>query len=96
MTLGIIGLAGWFLGGLAMQPIHQAYEQLKRFTSDASHELRAPLAAVVSNAQVGLLSSTGDSSQQRVRFEKIVKVAKSMSLLVRYRLVLATYLGIFS
>lgn len=27
VTLGIIGLAGWFLGGLAMQPIRDSYEQ---------------------------------------------------------------------
>jgi len=57
VTLGI-GLAGWFLGGLAMQPIRQAYEQLQRFTADASHELRTPLAVVLSNAQVGLISKS--------------------------------------
>jgi len=35
-----------------MQPILRSYEQLQRFTADASHELRAPLAATLSNAQV--------------------------------------------
>ncbi|HEY9655287.1 MAG TPA: two-component sensor histidine kinase, partial [Crinalium sp.] len=54
ITVGSIGLTGWFLGGIAMQPTRRAYDQLQRFTADASHELRAPLAAVLSNAQVGL------------------------------------------
>lgn len=42
-----------------MQPIRRSYEQLQRFTADASHELRAPLAATLSNAQVGLLAPVG-------------------------------------
>ena len=62
VTLGLIGLTGWFLGGLAMQPIRRAYEQLQRFTADASHELRAPLAAVLSNAQVGLMAHSNVSA----------------------------------
>lgn len=80
-TLGIIGMTGWFLGGIAMQPTRRAYDQLQRFTADASHELRAPLAAVLSNAQVGLMSPE-DSAQQRLRLEKIVDTAKSMSTLI--------------
>ena len=60
VTLGLIGLTGWFLGGIAMQPVRRSYEQLQRFTADASHELRSPLAAVQSNAQVGLLASVDD------------------------------------
>ncbi|MBE9189297.1 two-component sensor histidine kinase [Gloeocapsopsis crepidinum LEGE 06123] len=92
VTIFIIALAGWFLGGLAMQPIRQAYIQLQRFTADASHELRTPLAAILSNAQVGLLSE--DSSQQRFRLEKIVEVAKSMSTLVSNLLLLARQQGI--
>jgi signal transduction histidine kinase len=89
ITLGSIALAGWVLGGLAMQPIHQSYDRLQRFTADASHELRAPLSAVVSNAQVGIISKSSDRSSQIVRFEKIVKVAKSMNNLIEQLLFLA-------
>ncbi len=92
-TLGAIALVGWFLGGLAMQPIRQSYEQLQRFAADASHELRTPLAAVMSNAQVGLLAPPGDDSQQRLRFEKIVEATKLMSLLVTQLLFLARHEG---
>jgi len=54
-----MGLAGWFLGGLAMQPIRQAYEQLQRFTADASHELQHRWRWFC-NAQVGLISKSAD------------------------------------
>ncbi|MBD1928261.1 HAMP domain-containing histidine kinase [Trichocoleus sp. FACHB-90] len=87
VTLGIISLAGWFLGGLAMRPIRQTYDQLQRFTANASHELRTPLAAILTNAQVGLLSD--DNSQQRLRLQKVVDVTKSMSSLVSNLLFLA-------
>ena len=93
MTLGLIGLTGWFLGGLAMQPILRSYEQLQRFTADASHELRAPLAGVLSNAQVGLLSPVGDGAQQRHRLENIVEITKSMSALISNLLFLARHEG---
>jgi len=68
-----------------MQPIRRAYEQLQRFTADASHELRAPLAAILSNAQVGLMSPVSDGSQQRQRLENIVEITKSMSALISNR-----------
>ena len=45
-------LARVFNGTLAR--LEQAFEQLKRFTSDASHELRTPLAAIRSVGEVGL------------------------------------------
>jgi len=92
-ALGVIGFTGWFLGGLAMQPIRQTYEQLQRFTADASHELRAPLAAILSNAQVGLLSPVEAGYEQRYRLEKIVDVAKSMTSLVTNLLLLARHEG---
>ncbi|MFH7025023.1 MAG: sensor histidine kinase [Heteroscytonema crispum UTEX LB 1556] len=93
ITLGLIGITGWFLGGIAMQPTHRAYEQLQRFTADASHELRAPLAAVLSNAQVGLLAPVTDGSQQRQRLENIVDITKSMSALINNLLFLARHEG---
>jgi signal transduction histidine kinase len=92
-TLGLIGLTGWILGGLAMQPIHRAYDQLQRFTADASHELRTPLSGILSNAQVGLLYPDSDGTEQRLRLENIVDIAKSMSSLINNLLFLARHEG---
>lgn len=93
-TLGLIGLAGWVLGGLAMQPIRRSYDQLQRFTADASHELRAPLAAILSNAQVGLLAPADDLVQPRQRLDKIVETTKRMNALVNNLLFLARHDGL--
>lgn len=91
VTLGIVGIASWFLAGLVLQPVRQAYDQLQRFTADASHELRSPLAAIMSNAQVGLMSE--DESQQQFRLEKITRVVRSMSALISNLLFLARHVG---
>ena len=93
IALSLIGLTGWFLGGLAMKPIRRSYDQLQRFTADASHELRAPLAAILSNAQVGLLSPVEDNIQPRRRLENIVDITKSMSVLISNLLFLARHEG---
>ncbi len=45
---------GWFLSGLAMQPVRDSYQRLKRFTADASHELRSPIASIQTTVQVAL------------------------------------------
>jgi len=93
LTLGAISLAGWVLGGIAMQPIRNAYSQLQRFASDASHELRAPLATILSNAQVGLVSPVDNGKTKHMRLEKIAETAKSMSRLVTDLLFLARQAG---
>lgn len=93
ITLGFTGIVGWLLGGLAMQPVRRSYEQLQRFTADASHELRAPVAAILSNAQVGLLAPAEDHQQPRQRLENIVTQSKSMSALIANLLFLARHEG---
>ncbi|MGF1541573.1 MAG: sensor histidine kinase [Pleurocapsa sp.] len=93
ISLGIIGITGWLLAGIAMRPIRQSYEQLQRFTADASHELRAPLAAILTNAQVGLITPVKDGSQQLLRLEKITKLVESVSYLVSNLLFLARHEG---
>ena len=70
ITLGFTGIVGWLLAGFAMQPVRRSYEQLQRFTADASHELRAPVAAILSNAQVGLLAPAGRYSATATAFIK--------------------------
>ncbi|WP_036477933.1 cell wall metabolism sensor histidine kinase WalK [Myxosarcina sp. GI1] len=96
ISLGIIGVTGWVLAVIAMQPIRLAYSQLQRFTADASHELRAPLAAILSNAQVGLITPVKDGSQQLFRLEKITKLVESISSLVSNLLFLARHEGQFA
>jgi signal transduction histidine kinase len=76
-----------------MQPTRRAYEQLQRFTADASHELRAPVAAILSNAQVGLLAPVDNSLEPRQRLENIVKNTKAMSALINNLLFLARHEG---
>ena len=93
ITLGFTGIAGWLLAGLAMQPVRQSYEQLQRFTADASHELRAPVAAILSNAQVGLLAPAEDTQQPRQRLSNIVAQSKHMSDLITNLLFLARHQG---
>ncbi|MDJ0707308.1 MAG: HAMP domain-containing sensor histidine kinase [Leptolyngbyaceae cyanobacterium MO_188.B28] len=92
VTLGVIGLTGWILGGIAMQPIRQSYDRLQRFTADASHELRSPLAAILSNAQVALIPNIQASSQADC-VKEIETAAKAMSELIDDLLFLARHDG---
>jgi signal transduction histidine kinase len=77
----------------ANQRLTLACDQLQRFTANASHELRAPLAAVLSNAQLGLMAPPGDAIAPRQRLEKVVELTKSMSSLVSDLLFLARHEG---
>jgi two-component system, OmpR family, manganese sensing sensor histidine kinase len=55
-SLGLASVAtiGWFLSGMAIEPVKASYQQLKQFTADASHELRNPIATIQTNVQVAL------------------------------------------
>ena len=92
-TLLLTGIVGWLLAGYAMRPVKRSYEQLQRFTADASHELRAPVSAILSNAQVGLLAPIDDPTQPRQRLENIVAQSKYMSDLITNLLFLARHQG---
>ena len=81
------------------QRLEVACDQLQRFTANASHELRAPLAAVLSNAQVGLMDVDDlDEAPMplRKKLEKIVTLTKRMSALVSELLFLARHEGLLS
>lgn len=81
------------------QKLANSCEELQRFTANASHELRAPLAAVLSNAQVALLELEDLDEIPRSlhqRLENIVKTTKQMSSLVSDLLFLARHEGLLA
>ncbi len=62
-----VAAIGWFLSGLAMQPIKESYQRLKQFTADASHELRNPIAVIQTNVQTALTYPDRDRQQQQLK-----------------------------
>ena len=62
-----VAAIGWFLSGLAMQPIKESYQRLKQFTADASHELRNPIAVIQTNVQSAIAYPEPDRQQQQLK-----------------------------
>jgi len=46
LALALAAVSGQWLTRRALKPIAQSFEQLRRFTADASHELRSPLTSI--------------------------------------------------
>ncbi len=90
-SVGVIGLVSSLFSRLALRPIQQVQQQLERFTSDAAHELRTPLAAILSQAQVGLLAAPDEEQQHRLT--TIVETTQSLNRLLNQLLLLARYGG---
>jgi len=54
VSLVFTGIGSMWLTRQSLKPIEQAYFKLRRFTDDASHELRSPLMAIKSNIELVL------------------------------------------
>lgn len=90
-TLMVICVAaiGWFLSGLAMEPVRESYQSLKQFTSDASHELRSPIAMIQTNVQVALADPELELGTHHQQLKVIERLTKRLGRLVDDLLFLA-------
>ena len=57
VILGIAGLVifailSYLISGLMVRPVEEAFEKQKQFISDASHELKTPIAVILSNSEL--------------------------------------------
>ena len=52
ISMGALFVVSYVLSGWALRPVQRAWEQQRRFVSDASHELKTPLAVILANAQI--------------------------------------------
>ncbi|WP_036488499.1 cell wall metabolism sensor histidine kinase WalK [Myxosarcina sp. GI1] len=80
--------SGW-LNSQAMQPIEESFNRLKQFTADASHELRSPLMAISTNAEVALTYPEGIRPGDEEKFQAIAMATEQMSQLTEDLLLLA-------
>jgi len=81
LTILVIGVGGWILAGVAMEPIRASYAQLQQFAADASHELRTPITAIQTNVQV-LLGEDVAPEDYRQGLRAIERVNRRMGRLV--------------
>jgi two-component system, OmpR family, manganese sensing sensor histidine kinase len=88
LVIASVAAIGWFLSGIAIEPVKASYQQLKQFTADASHELRNPIAIVQTNVQVALTEEPL-SPQQRQQLQMIERLTRRLGRLVDDLLFLA-------
>lgn len=85
--IGAVGAIGWWLSGLAMEPVRESYLRLRQFTADASHELRNPIATIQTNVQVALADP--EPQMERSQLEAIERLTRRLGKLVEDLLFLA-------
>ncbi|WP_343210688.1 sensor histidine kinase [Anaerolentibacter hominis] len=68
--------------------LQASFESEKQFTSDASHELRTPIAIILSQCEYGLEQAKTEQEHKEV-LESVLRQAKKMSALVSQLLTLA-------
>ncbi|NJK37334.1 MAG: sensor histidine kinase [Oscillatoriales cyanobacterium RM2_1_1] len=88
LTVISVAAIGWLLSGLAMAPIRDAFQRLKQFTADASHELRNPIATIQTNVQV-TLTDPDLNPQERQQLQVIERITRRLGRLVEDLLFLA-------
>jgi len=92
INLGILALAGgtsYLLARKTLKPLEESHERQSRFVSDASHELRSPLAAMQAEIEVTLRDKNLDKKEALAVLASNKEEVEKMSLLVSGLLELA-------
>lgn len=82
LALGVVAVSGWWLSGLAMQPIYRSYQQQQQFTANAAHELRSPLASLLATVEATLQVSPGNSPNLKSMLGTIERQGRRLSALI--------------
>lgn len=82
VLLTAIGISSYFLAGVTLAPIKRALEAQKKFSADASHDLRTPLAIMTTETEVSLLNKNASTLDLRETLESNLEEIHKMSKLV--------------
>ena len=91
LAMGGMALASWWLAGLAIAPLLEAYQRQEQFSADVAHELRTPLAnllAVVEAERSNAELPTG--SRQLVSLDRVLAQGRRLQHLIADLLLLAS------
>ncbi len=78
----LMGVVGYFLGRLFLQPVREQIESLDKFISDTTHELNTPISAILMTIQ----SLSGVDPKKKKRLEASAKRLSTMYSTLTYRL----------
>ena len=80
-SLGVFFLLSLLLARWAVRPVEDAWTQQKQFVADASHELKTPLAVILTNAEL-LQSPDEDEAAKQKYASHVLTAARQMRALV--------------
>lgn len=87
LNLGVLVVGGalsYWYAGRTLKPIQEAHERQKRFTADASHELKTPLASMRLENEVFLRQTNFDEAEARSQItSNLEEVARLEGLTAR-------------
>jgi two-component Ni(II)/redox sensor kinase NrsS len=91
--LALVAIAGasWWLAGLAMAPLLEAYRRQEQFSADVAHELRTPLANLLAVVEAERSSiPDGPNSQAQASLERVLNQGRRLQQLISDLLLLAS------
>ncbi len=89
LLLLIIAFSSYFLAGKTLKPIKDTLDAQTKFSADASHDLRTPLAIIMTESEVLLQDKDQSISDYKKVVESNLEEAKKMNLLVSDLLLIA-------
>lgn len=85
VSLIFTALASWLLSGLLIRPVEEAFVRQKNFISDASHELKTPIAVISANIDVLIPDMPDNRWLQYIKAEneRMSRLVKDLLFLAR-------------
>ena len=78
VVIAAVAVAAWVLAARTLEPIREAHARQRRFVADASHEMRTPLAAILSSAE-GAIATARTPDELRQALDVDARAARSLA-----------------